>query len=270
MHQIWINVTIFHQPSRYFIHLHSKKKRGEGPHSRTRKNKSDVICFDLIQSNRSTSQTPVNKTTHVETFNSPQPNGRSKFVGVCQISSWPKIFLESLPQIQKWIWKSDVLISGKLEANIALQLLLPRNELIEQNLGETLSTTWKHQIWYSPKLTTGTLEPEHVSPWRRKINDWWIITNHLYVPIYMLFFWVHDSWFIDSHRLLISCHSLTFSTSGFIQSFTCFGNPKVLEKTESWRNSFPKGQGNQKLAKSGEKNWICLLFFKSNATSSNF
>ncbi len=68
----------------------------------------------------------------------------------------------------------------------------------------------------------------------------------------MLFFWVYNScWFIDSHRLLISCDSHFHQWS--IQSFTCFGNPKVLEKTESWRNSFPKGQGNQKLVKSGEK-----------------
>ena len=57
-----------------------------------------------------------------------------------------------------------------------------------------------------PKTNDWNLNMCHLG----KENQWLMNTNHLYVPIYMLFFWVHDSWFTDSHRLLISCHSLTF------------------------------------------------------------
>lgn len=133
-----------------------------------------------------------------------------------KISSCPKIFLESPPDSEMNLkircpdqWKTwsehsfatapDTLRVWKAKRKI-------RKEIIEQRHGRNFTYVLEAPNLILPKTNDQNPNMCHF----RKENQWLMNTNHLYVSIYILFFWVHDSWFIDSHRLLISCHSLTF------------------------------------------------------------
>ena len=112
-----------------------------------------------------------------------------------------------------------LLICGKLEANVALQLLLTESHWNDAPRGAVGA------------VAAGAGQLQNPAFWKPQV-----LNSEKYSEKYSV---LVRSVFTKKKLQLSENVSRPVGLLPF-SSFTCFGKPKVLEKTESWRSSFPE------------------------------